>query len=209
VASTLIVPGLHGSGPDHWQTWFERQIDGAVRVQQEDWAIPDLARWSARLRRMIDAAHGDVWIVAHSFGCLALADIAPDCRERIAGALLVAPADPEKFALTGSRVDEALGFPAILVASSNDPWLRTLRAAWLAERWGCHLIHLGAAGHINESSGFGPWPAGLAMFKRLQQVLGDGPHGQLDEAGAPRPGSPARRAASAPNFDWARYLGSI
>ena len=30
--TTLIVPGLHGSGPAHWQTWFETQVPGALRV---------------------------------------------------------------------------------------------------------------------------------------------------------------------------------
>ena len=36
--TTLIVPGLHGSGPDHWQSWFERRIPNCVRVVQSDWS---------------------------------------------------------------------------------------------------------------------------------------------------------------------------
>ena len=34
--TTLIVPGLHGSGPEHWQSWFERHIDNCVRVVQSE-----------------------------------------------------------------------------------------------------------------------------------------------------------------------------
>ena len=38
--TTLIVPGLHGSGHDHWQTWFERQIPDCIRVMQTTGASP-------------------------------------------------------------------------------------------------------------------------------------------------------------------------
>ncbi|MBP7628661.1 MAG: alpha/beta hydrolase, partial [Zoogloea sp.] len=24
--TTLIVPGFHGSGPTHWQSWFEARL---------------------------------------------------------------------------------------------------------------------------------------------------------------------------------------
>ena len=33
--TTLIVPGLHGSGADHWQTWFEQKLPDAVRVSAD------------------------------------------------------------------------------------------------------------------------------------------------------------------------------
>src|SRR5205085_1538774 len=48
---TLIVPGLHGSGPDHWQTWFERQLSDCIRVTQSDWTDPELRASSATLPR--------------------------------------------------------------------------------------------------------------------------------------------------------------
>ena len=34
--TTLIVPGLNGSGPDHWQTWFERQLPDCIRVMHHE-----------------------------------------------------------------------------------------------------------------------------------------------------------------------------
>ena len=45
----LIAPGLHNSGPDHWQSRWQRLFPAFERVQQDDWDVPDLARWSARL----------------------------------------------------------------------------------------------------------------------------------------------------------------
>ena len=97
--TTLIVPGLHGSGPDHWQSWFERKIAHCVRVVQSDWNTPNLPQWSAKLRRELNRVPGRVWIVAHSFGCLAAVQTAFDYGERISGLMLVAPADPARFGL--------------------------------------------------------------------------------------------------------------
>ncbi|MCK9910359.1 alpha/beta hydrolase, partial [Microbacteriaceae bacterium K1510] len=40
-------------------------------------------------------------------------------------------------------------------------------AAW-ADAWGSQLINLGAAGHINVSSGHGAWPRGLDIYSSLR-----------------------------------------
>lgn len=165
--TTLIVPGLNSSGPAHWQTWFEEQIPGAVRVVQRDWKSADLAEWSSRVRREISRSPGRILIAAHSFGALAAVQAADDHRHRIAGALLVAPADPEKFGVSELLPQSPLGFPTILVASSNDPWLSIERAARLAGAWDADFVSLGAAGHINTESGYGPWPGGLRLLQRL------------------------------------------
>ena len=42
-ATVLIVPGYHGSGPDHWQSWLETQVPEARRVSGIDWEQPVLA----------------------------------------------------------------------------------------------------------------------------------------------------------------------
>ena len=56
-----------------------------------------------------------------------------------------------------------LGVPATVVASRNDPLMRLARARSLAKHWRAGFIDLGAAGHVNLASGFGPWPAGLML----------------------------------------------
>lgn len=166
--TTLIVPGLYGSDADHWQSWFERKIPNCVRVVQRDWSTPDLPRWSARVRRELNRAPGRVWIVAHSFGCVAAVRTALDHDDRIAGLLLVAPADPDQFGTAAILPERSPGVPAIVVASTNDPWMRFGRAAEWAEVWDAQFISLGRAGHINVQAGFGPWPQGLAILKHLQ-----------------------------------------
>ena len=82
----MIVPGLHGSGAAHWQSWLHGQIDGSVRVEQDFWGVPDIERWADRVAETVDAqGPGPHVIVAHSFGCLAaLHEIGrASCRERV------------------------------------------------------------------------------------------------------------------------------
>jgi len=168
--TTLVVPGLKGSDVDHWQSWFERKIPNCIRVVQRDWNSANLPDWSAKLRRELNRAPGRIWIVAHSFGCLATVQTAFDYRERISGLMLVAPADPEKFGLRGQITEVPLGMPSVVVASTNDPWMSFDRAAALAETWGAEFVNIGAAGHINPRAGFGPWPHGLEIYRRLRQA---------------------------------------
>ncbi len=164
MTTTLIVPGLNASGPAHWQTWLELRLADAVRVVQSDWKAPDLPEWARRLRREITRQEGRVVIAAHSFGALAAVQAGDDHRERIAGALLVAPADPDAFGVADHLPAGRLDFPAVVVASRNDPWIAFEKAARLAAQWGARLVDLGAAGHINTETGYGPWPDGLALL---------------------------------------------
>lgn len=191
--TTLIVPGFHGSGPAHWQTWMEGQLPDARRVGGIDWERPVLASWAAEVRREIDEAPGAVWLVAHSFGCLASVIAAADRPGKVAGLLLVAPAEPRRFSLFGTREDypdgisvaqvlphTPLASSSILVASRNDPWLDFPRAVHLAEQWGSLLVDIGPAGHVNSDAGYGPWPTGLALLAGLQAAFDDFPLGAID-----------------------------
>lgn len=187
----LTVPGYHGSGAGHWQTWLEGELPDARRVGGIDWEDPLLARWAGEVRREIDDAAGAVWIVAHSFGCLASVVAAADRPQKVAGLLLVAPADPERFDPLGLRHDAGQGqsladylprtafdCPSILVASRSDPWLRMPAARAWAERWGSRLIDVGDAGHINTDSGHGPWPQALELLAQLRAAA-DTPLGAI------------------------------
>jgi predicted alpha/beta hydrolase family esterase len=156
----LIVPGLHDSGPTHWQSWLQSLERDAVRVEQRNWSEPDLDRWAARIASTLERSGPGRWIaVAHSFGCLALARHLGLHRESpIAAALLVAPADPDRFGVAGLLPAHTLVSPSCVVSSDTDPWMSAAGARALARRWGAHCINLGDAGHINAQSGFGPLP---------------------------------------------------
>jgi predicted alpha/beta hydrolase family esterase len=168
----LIVPGLHGSGEAHWQSWLQAQCKDAVRVVQDDWHTPDLPRWTERVAATVASDPHARWVaVCHSFGCLALAH---HVRQRGAGihaALLVAPADPEKFAVAELLPHEDLGMPSVLIGSETDPWMRLDAARAWARAWGSHFINLGDVGHINTEAGFGPFPQAKTQLRRLVHRL--------------------------------------
>lgn len=169
----LIVPGLHDSPPGHWQSWLQARHPAAVRVQQRDWATPDLERWAARIASTLERGGPGRWLVAaHSFGALALLrHLQREPRSPVAAALLVAPADPDKFGVGGLLPAGALRVPSSMVLSANDPWLPTAAGQRWARLWGCRIEMLGAAGHINIASGFGPLPLAERWLQAQQRRL--------------------------------------
>lgn len=175
-ARLLIVPGLHDSGPAHWQTWLQAGDRHALRVEQRDWCSPDLDRWSGRIASTLERAGPGPWIaVAHSFGCLALVrHLAQQPQTGVAAALLVAPADPHKFGVASLLPTRALPVTSTVVGSETDPWMSATEARRWARHWGSHWVNLGDAGHINAEAGFGPLPLArrwsVAMAQRLARA---------------------------------------
>ena len=170
----LIVPGWRDSGPGHWQSLWAERYAHTARVQQDNWLTPARAAWVDSIRRTLLAQPEPVVVVAHSLGCIAITHLPPEAEARIAGALLVAPADPERrsilsdFAPVPSR---KLPYRSILVASSNDPFCPIRLAGAYARNWGSEFVRVPDAGHINIESGHGPWPLGVAL---LQSLVGEG-----------------------------------
>jgi len=158
-ADILVIPGRGGSDAGHWQSHFECSHANARRVTQHDWNQPNLDSWAQRVAAASLERDAPVLAVAHSFGCLALAHAAHAFGARIDAALLVAPADPARFAIPHLQVRGRLNFPSLLIASDNDPWLRAWQAKELAASWNSRYLNLGLVGHINVASGFGAWPA--------------------------------------------------
>ena len=167
-APLLIVPGLRDSGPGHWQTWLEAKLPHTRRVRQTDWETPHLPDWADRVCQTLNETGGPAWIVAHSFGCLASVAASRLRPGLIRGALLVAPADPDRFQIPPAALAGILPFPSLVVASSNDPWVSAASARRWARAWGSDFIDAGPLGHINVDSGHGPWPAVLDHFAQLQ-----------------------------------------
>lgn len=169
--NVLILPGWQNSGPDHWQSRWEA-LYGYRRVDQHDWMTPRRGDWIARLEDVILACDGPVVLVAHSLGCILTAAWAQVSRstDRVQGALLVAPGDPEREELRGLLpswspiVRQRLPFPNMLVGSRNDPYCSFARAQGLAGSWGSRFIDLGECGHINAESGLGDWPEGHRLL---------------------------------------------
>ena len=143
-------------------------------VQQRDWEQPSCAEWTAAVAAEVDKARSPVLLIAHSLGCLACAALPVPLRAKVAGALLVAPADVERADVPDCLRGFApiprtsLPFQSVVVASDNDPYCRLERARLFAEHWGSRLVVPGA-GHINADSGLGDWPQGLKLLGALRR----------------------------------------
>jgi hypothetical protein len=169
----LILPGMGSSGPSHWQSLWEETNPSFVRVQQRDWERPVCSEWLETLEQSVARAGANSVLVAHSLACLLVAHWAAWTSRRIKGALLVAPPNPEasgfpKEALGFSPVPlRPLPFRSIVVASTDDPYGSLEYAKTTASAWGSRFVSIGAAGHINASSGFGAWNEGFTLLRQL------------------------------------------
>ncbi len=176
----LIVTGLGDSGPDHWQTRWERQLSSARRVVQADYDAPRRGPWVETLVRAVEGGARPAVIVAHSLGVALVAAAAPRLAgSRVRGAFLVGLPDLDDEARRPPEIDPAfaplprdpLPFPSVLVASRDDPYCAFGRAEDMAYAWGSALVDAGEAGHINTASGHGPWPEGLMRFAGFLRQL--------------------------------------
>ena len=173
-APVLFLPGYGDSGPDHWQSHWERADPSTRRVMQDDWLLPRLDDWLAALDRYVSECATPPVLAAHSLACPLVAHWACRTSARAKGALLVAPADVESPLRTPDEVRNfspiplvRLPFPSIVVASTDDPFVSLDRATAFATAWGGRLVTLESAGHINADAGFGPWIEGRALLAEL------------------------------------------
>lgn len=182
----LLVPGIQNSGPAHWQSRWEALHPGVARVHQRDWDHPVRDEWVAALEAAVRAQAQPPILVAHSLGCLVVAQwAAAHPGSAMHAALLVAVPDPHGPAFPR----EAIGFdtlPAALparrlkmVASHDDPYGSVAHARACARAWQADLVELGGNasppassepqakgfGHLNAASGLGDWPQAWAWVE--------------------------------------------
>lgn len=188
-ATVLIVPGLRDAVAEHWQTLLAAQLRAQGRAVHE---VPPLGREDlscaprvAAIERALQAIAGPVVAVAHSGGVVMLVHWAARSARPLRGALLAAPPDFEQPMPDGypslAALDAGgwlplprrrLPFPSIVAASRDDPLARYERVAAMAQDWGSRLVDLGAVGHLNPASGFGPWPRAHEFIDELAGLPG-------------------------------------
>jgi predicted alpha/beta hydrolase family esterase len=187
----LTLPGLDGSGPDHWQTCWERERHGVERVQLGNWSHPSRNQWIAKLEWAIAEASGPVVLIAHSLSCHLVAwwaNMVGEAASRsVVGAMLVAPPDLDRFDIDPRLITFApspravLPFPSVVVASRDDPFASYQRQREMAGNWLASVCDVGEAGHINEASGLGAWGAGKMVLDRLLDHVCDRSERRLDD----------------------------
>jgi predicted alpha/beta hydrolase family esterase len=167
----VFIAGIGNSGPDHWQYRWHGREARSVWVEHESWDSPERDLWVKDLDDALKAIEGPKVLIAHSLGCSLVTEWAADhTDEDITGAFLVAVPDPHgpEFPAEAVGFDaprhQPLPFPAVVVASEDDPYGSLEHAQRSAERLGAPLVNVGRKGHINAGSGLGDWPEGWSLF---------------------------------------------
>ncbi len=169
----LVLSGIGNSGPQHWQSLWQRRHPQWQRVNLGDWDTPICDDWVRALDLAVRACPSPPMLIAHSLACLLVAHWAHSSALVPEGAFLVAIPDPQcaifpakarGFASVPMRPH---GFSSIVVASANDPFGSSAFAQRCAKAWGSRFVDIGEAGHINADSGHGEWNEGYAIFQQL------------------------------------------
>jgi predicted alpha/beta hydrolase family esterase len=168
--SFLILHGLEGSGPDHWQTW----LAGRLRERGERVSYPDLPEpfdpqpdeWLAALQPELAALEGERIVLCHSLACLLWLLNAREGATAVADrVLLVAPPCTDTVEpVVRFRPDGVLSSDVARAAAYTEMW-------WSAPDPYCpataelafpglfaHSRRIPNSGHLNPDAGYGPWP---------------------------------------------------
>jgi predicted alpha/beta hydrolase family esterase len=179
---TVILPGVFGNEPDHWQTWLAAQLRAAGReVRYPELPEPDrpvLASWLAALHAELTGLPDDGFdVVCHSLSCLLwLHHVAAGATgPRPARVALVAPPSPVSevpelaaFLPVPLPVDavRAAADGTVLVCGTDDPWCPEGAAIAYGAPLKMPTTVVPGGGHLNVAAGFGPWPPVLEWCGR-------------------------------------------
>ena len=167
----LILHGLEGSGPDHWQTWLAERL----RARGEHVSYPDLPEpFDPQPEEWLDALEGELEgvtepvVLCHSLACLLWLRFAAAAGERRAErVLLVAPPRRDDLppvarfnpdGVSAADVSRVAG-ETLIVCSDNDPYCPAGAITTYAEPLEIPAQLISGAGHINTEAGYGEWPA--------------------------------------------------
>lgn len=175
----LLVHGLTGSGPWHWQQWLAGRLpEHGVRVDLPTLGDPDrpaLDDWLPALRDRLEAVPADAELVvaAHSCGAalwLHHAATVATTGRRADRVLLVSPPGPDwrhrdvqgltPYPLDARSLRRAAGLTR-LVAGTGDEHLSMHSAHALADALQVELDVIPDGEHLNTEAGYGPWPSVL------------------------------------------------
>jgi predicted alpha/beta hydrolase family esterase len=184
----VLLHGIDGSGPGHWQRWLADELTGAGREVRfpdlPDASAPELNPWLDAIDAALSGLNDDAFdVVAHSLGAIAWLHHAvrwSAAREGVSASAesaplparvaLVAPPSPDRlksvapgFAPVPMDIDAVrrAADGTVLVGGDNDPHC----PRGIAQVYGVPLkmaaTVIPGAGHLNTASGYGPWPAVL------------------------------------------------
>ena len=166
--SFLILHGLGGSGPDHWQSWLADELRGGGHdVAYPALPAPDVPELEAWLAALDGLRAPDQTVVCHSLACCLWLHHRGRGGPPADRVLFVSPAWPEPMLpeIAGFYpvpLDPELAGGTRIACSDDDPYCPRGCVEVFARPLGVAADVLPGAGHVNPESGYGPWPALLA-----------------------------------------------
>lgn len=177
----LLLADLDCADQDYWQRhWIVSRMDCRA-VDLGHALYPDRNSLVMRLDRALRGIDAPVILVGHGVGALTIQAwaglMSSESENAVVGALLIAPSDPmadhadprlQAFAPLPGTI---LSFPALVVASDDDPTLSVDRAFSFARQWGAGFARFGASGHFTPADGLHWWPEGEELLDRFMDLI--------------------------------------
>jgi len=180
---TLLLSDLRKDTPNYWQDHWQKSRIDCLAVDIGGSGHPDRNSWVARLDRALHGTDAPVVLVGHGLGALTIASwvelLGQEIEVQVTGALLVGPTDPcaanadprlQAFTPLPAAV---FPFPALVVASDDDPLLSADRAFSLARQWGTGFARFDGCGDFHC---LGSWAQGEELLDRFLDLVEPG-HG--------------------------------
>jgi len=172
----LLVHGWGGSNFPHWQSWLAGELAkdyGQVSfIKLSNFDFPNLTLWKKELQEELTQFQPDI-VISHSLANTLWFHLCNDLTLQIVKKLyLVAPPS-----FTSNLTELNTFFPlelptqtyaekAILIGSSNDPYMKVSELKELQKSLGIKLEVIEDAGHLNADSNYGEWPWILEEVKK-------------------------------------------
>ncbi len=178
----LLLHGWGGSDYPHWQAWLASEL--AKEYGTVSFPLihhphhPNKKKWMAQFRKHLQEFRPTT-AICHSLACTVWMALCEEGIEEVERLLLVAPpsrhTDIELLKqFFPHQLPKSLGAKeAMMVVSTNDPYLSLEEAHEYQRHFGTQMLILQNAGHINDKSGYGPWPWVLEWAKRDPSVLSE------------------------------------
>ena len=181
--TVLLLPDIDSTGIGYWQEhWAATRMDCAT-VDMGASRRPDRNSWVTRLDQAIRSVDAPIVLVGHGVGALTIAWwgelLGQEIEASIVGALLIAPPDPaaetnERMQAFAPLPRTILPFPALVVASEDDPCVSVDRAFSMARQWGSGFARFGNCGHFGADDGLGWWQQGEELLDSFIDLVEPG-----------------------------------
>ncbi|MEQ8524729.1 alpha/beta fold hydrolase [Gracilimonas sp.] len=185
-SKVLILHGYGASSNDHWFQWLKEELRmrnfEASIVEFPNSSNPDPAEWLKTLDEEIKNYDKNVYIIAHSLGCVTVLQHLQKGRVEnndieLGGLILVSgfleplPKLPElnTFLTPEIKTDslQKITESVVVIGAKNDPIVPYDHIENLAHRLNAKMIELETGGHFLKSDGYREFPKVLSEVEKI------------------------------------------